>query len=377
MKKKITISLIILAVIVAVIAIYFAQKPKEPETIKIGAILPLTGPASDIGEWQRKGLEVAKEELNGQGGINEKKIEIIYEDSKGQPKEGVSAFRKIVEVQKIPVIFSSLSSVSNAIIPFIEKSQVPSMLIAVSFPGITEKSNWVFRNHPGSDDEALAMVGFVFNDMRLRNIVVLYCNDDFGIGGYEAFKRVFQKYGGKILFSDAFQLDQTDFRSIVTKVKNYKPEGVYVIGYTKASVLLVKQLREAGYKQFLAAPMAMSIPTFLELASGGLEGAYFTNTIFDPYSEDFKTKNFVERFRKMFNTEPNVFAGFAYDGLMMIGEAIKKKGYTRLGIREGLLEIKNFQGVMGILKVSEGRNIKFPLRIVKLEKGNLIPVKSP
>jgi branched-chain amino acid transport system substrate-binding protein len=212
--------------------------------------------------------------------------------------------------------------------------------------------------------------------MKLKNIVVLYCNDDFGIGGYEAFKKAFQSYGGNILWADAYQLDQTDFRSLVTKVKSLNPEGVYVIGYVKASVLLVKQLREAGYKKFLAAPMAMSIPTFIELAGGSLEGAYFTNTIFDPNSEDSIIKRFVVRFRNMFNTEPNVFSGFAYDGLFMIAEAIKNKGYEASKIKEGLREIKDYPGVMGSLSVTEDRNIKFPLRIVKLEKGKLVSVVS-
>jgi len=348
---------------------------KQNDVIKIGAILPLTGPASDIGEWQKRGIMTAEKEIKEMGGINGKKVEIIYEDSKGQPKEAISTFNKLVEVEKAKVIISSLSSVSNAIIPLTVKAEVPTMLIAVSYPGITKKSEWVFRDHPGSDDEALAMAHFMYHYSKINNIVVIYCNDDFGIGGYEAFERTFEDFGGNIIWAEAYELNEMDFRSIITKVRSFDPEGVYVIGYVKASVILVKQLREMGYKKFLAAPMAMSIPTFIQLAGGALEGAYFTSTKFDARSDDMITKRFSERFRSMFDSEPNVFSALSYDGLMMIAEVIKNKGHNKNKIKEGILELDNFSGVMGNLSVTENRNIKFPLRIVRLENGKLTSVE--
>ncbi len=368
MKKVLSIFLIF-AFLFSIFAIEGCGK-KQNDIIKIGAILPLTGPASDIGEWQRRGIMTAERELKDIGEFNGKKLKIIYEDSKGQPKEGISAFNKLVEIEKAQVIFCSLSSVSNAVLPLTVKAEIPTMLIAVSYPGITKKSEWVFRDHPGSDDEALAMAYFMYHYSKIKNIAVLYCNDDFGIGGYEALKKSFEGYGGKIIWAEAYELNQTDFRSIITKLRGFDDiEGIYVIGYVKASVILIKQLREMGYKKFLAAPMALSIPTFVQLAGGALEQAYFTSTKFDSKSDDMITKRFSEKFRSLFDSEPNVFSALSYDGVMMIAEVLKSKANNKNEIKKGLLELHDFPGVMGNLSVTEDRNIKFPLRIVKLENG--------
>ncbi|MCX5799934.1 MAG: ABC transporter substrate-binding protein [Candidatus Eisenbacteria bacterium] len=342
-------------------------------TIKVGAILPLTGPTSDIGEWQRKGIEAAQAEINENGGVSGRKIEVSFEDSKGQAKDGVTAFGKLADVDKVPVIISALSSVANAVVPLTLKSRIPTMLIAVSYPGITKQSEWVVRDHPGSDDEALIMGDFMMHALKLKNIVALYCNDDFGIGSFEALKSTLQTYGGNIVWSDSYTLDQGDFKNIAAKAKSYNPEGIYIIGYTKAGVLLAKQLRELGYKGILAAPMAMSIPAFIALSAGSLEGAYFTSPAFSLDSQEPAARAFIERFHKMYNSDPNVFAGFAYDGMMMVATAMKNKGYSAQEIKDGLMELKDYPGAMGTLSVRSDRNIKFPLSIVKLDKGKLSP----
>jgi len=376
-KKIWIISIISLIVVAIILAVLLTQKPikKEEGAIKIGAILPLTGPASDIGDWQKKGMEVASSLINEKGGINGRQVEIVFEDSKGQPKEGVSAFNKLTGINKIAAIFSSLSSVSNAIIPFTKNTQCVLMLISVSFPEITKKGEFIFRDHPGSEDEALEMGNFLFKKLGLRKVVALYCNDDFGIGSYNTFIKKFEEYGGKILWADAYDLTQTEFRNMSVKAKELNPEGIYVIGYVKATVLLIKQLREIGFNGYLSAPMALSTQNFISLGGDSLDGIFFTNTVFDLNSNDLKTKDFVERYRKLYNSDPTVFSGFAYDGMMVLLESIRRKGDGVEKIKEGLLELKRYDGVMGAIEITENRNFKFPLKIVKLDKGKIIPIE--
>ena len=144
----------------------FSQTQKS-ESKQIAAVLPLTGSAARIGIWEQRGLELAIEQLNQTGELKAGKLKITYEDSQGDPKTGVSALQKILAVSKPPVIFSALSSVSSAALPILDRHQVVSMLLAVSLPGITDRSQWAFRCHLGSDEEAEAMAAYLATTVLL------------------------------------------------------------------------------------------------------------------------------------------------------------------------------------------------------------------
>ena len=376
MKKKITISLIILAVIVAGIAIYFTQKPKEPETIKIGAILPLTGPSSEIGTWQKTGIDLAIENINKAGGIEGKKLIVLYEDSKGDPRTGTMAFTKLIASRDIYCVFSSLSSVSSAILPIADKQKIVLVMLAVSLPGIADRSEWAFRFNVGSEDEAHAMAQFLATKKGTPKIAIYYINDEFGNGALQTFRKTYGGYRGDIVWERSYEKNQTDHRSNLVSLKNIKVDGVYVIGYVKSSVLAIKQMREMGIKVPIYANMALTVPVFLTLGGEAVEGVHFTTNLFNPDSKEQVVRQFVKMYVQRFVETPNFFSAFAYDAVNIVAEAIKRGGNINIGIKEGILSIKDYDGVTGKITVEPNGDAKFPVRIVKVEKGKIVEVEK-
>ncbi|MFQ5686777.1 MAG: ABC transporter substrate-binding protein, partial [Candidatus Scalindua sp.] len=110
--------------------------------MKIGVILPLTGPSAVIGEWNKNGIEIALEMT----GLNNK-IDIIYEDSKNDPKTGISAFNKLTSINNSNLVISSLSGISVPLIPLSKTNKTPLFLLMVSYPDITKQSEYCFRYH--------------------------------------------------------------------------------------------------------------------------------------------------------------------------------------------------------------------------------------
>jgi len=130
-SKKITIiSTVILAI--ALIAVFsfsqagtgfFSLQPEKEETIKIGAILPLSGKYGYIGGYMAEGLEMAKDEINSSGSVNGRKLEIVYEDSLADTKTGISAYQKLARIDGVNVVFTTISGVSLGIAPLAEEDK--------------------------------------------------------------------------------------------------------------------------------------------------------------------------------------------------------------------------------------------------------------
>jgi branched-chain amino acid transport system substrate-binding protein len=375
MSKTIKIILWLVVAVIVIGGIWYGVSKKSialptKEPIKIGAILPLTGHGSFVGESQKNGIELAVEVINNQGGINGRELKIIYEDSRSDPKEAVSAFNRIVTTEKnVNTVIVSLSSVANALLPLADANDVNLIMLAVSLPGITDRSERAFRFNPGSDDEARKLVEFLHNKLpQINSIAVVYINDEFGVGAAKVFKNTFS---GKIVVEEAYSPTETDFKTIITKIKASEAKGVYVIGYTPAVPKLMKQLKEMGVNLPIFANMAMTIPSFREAAGEAAEGTYYTTNLFDPGSQDPKVIDFVIKYQRKYNSLPNFFAAFAYDSINILKEAISKEGYSSKGVREGLLKIKDFPGTVGTTTIPLNRDVNYPLRVVRLEKGVL------
>jgi len=234
---------------------------KEP--IKIGAILPLTGTAAPNGIYQKNGIDLAIDEINSNGGINGRKIEVIYEDSKNDPAEGVSVFNKIVNTERnVHAIVVFGSGVSNPLIPIANEKKINLLLTAVALPGITDRSEYAFRFFPNENDDAGTMISCLENKFpEIDKLAFLYVNDEFGVSALKAFENRFK---GELVIKEAYGKSDTDFRTIVTKVKYSNAKGVYISGYTSSGVLLIKQLREADIKIPIFAYFALALPAHLK-----------------------------------------------------------------------------------------------------------------
>jgi branched-chain amino acid transport system substrate-binding protein len=374
MRSKKILFIVIAAIIIAgIVGLIISRRSSGPaeQFVSIGAVLPLTGQASDIGKWQQKGLDLAVEQINAQRGANLKKLRVVYQDSASDPKTGLSAFSQILAQSKPPVVISSLSSVSNALLPISRQQNVNTILLAVSLPAITQQSEYAYRFNVGSEDEAKVMATYLTSQSKLNRIAVYYINDEFGLGALEVFKQDFGKAGGQIVWQESYAGTATDHRSALSKMGKSGAQGIYVIGFTRASALAIKQLREMGSKVPVYANMALTVPTFTQLIGDAIEGATFTTNYFDASTTDQHVKNFVQAYTQRYGEPPTFFGGFAYDSIQVIAPALTNPDTAAADVRAQLAPGKQFAGVMGSFSVDDQRNFRFPVKLVQFKQGKL------
>lgn len=374
--KKIWIGFFIIAVLAVVIVVIITQGRKEPKEIQIGWIGPLTGDIAYYGEMIKMASELAIEEINNSGGIDGRSLISIYEDDGLDPKSGVSAFQKLINVDKVPIVIQAAgSSVMLAEAPIAEKNKVVLISPTCSNPAIKHAGDYIFRTWPSDAYQGEVLAGFAFNRLQKRRAAVLIINNDYGRGVKDEFVANFKNLGGEIAAEENFDPGATDFRTQLAKIKNEDPDLLILSSHYKEGALIMKQIKEMGMQFKVVASDGCFAPEFINLSGDAAEGTIVTNMHWDPKSDDPIVRNFVSKFKAKFNKEAEVYAAAGYDCLKVVALAIEKGGYRSEGIKNALYQIRDFSGVTGVISFDIYGEVKKEYDMFVVKNREFFPFK--
>jgi len=377
MKKttKIWCSISIVAVVAIAVILIVLQpwKPKQPEVIKIGVINSLTGSAAPYGENIQNGINLAVEEINSDGGIIGKKIELLVEDDGTDPKIAVTAFTKFINIEKIPVVIGpSSSSSAMACAPIANDTETVILSPGAATPNLTEAGDYVFRNRAPGQLEAIKIAEYAFYNLKLRNVAIFYINTDYGVGFKDIFKSNFEELGGKIIYLDSFDQGQDNFKTQISKMKPYNPDGVYVLGVPIEVGHFLKQSKELGFKTIFLMNN-MNDPNLISIAGNAAEGIYFAIPMFDSF--DANAQEFVANYTKAYGKTPDMLAANGYDAVYLIKYAIEHSSYDGESIKNALYQVKNYPGVSGSITFDQNGDVIKELNIMTVKNGEFVVIE--
>ena len=372
-KKQLIVGAVIVIVLAAFAGACLDKQPTESEEIKIGAILPLTGEAAKYGEDAKLGIDLAVEEINAAGGIKGKKIQVVYEDSQAAPSQGVAAIQKLVTVDKVPVIIGAMaSSVTLAIAPIAEENKVVLLSPASTAPQITEAGDYIFRNEVSDAYGGKAQAELTWDELGIRNVAILYINNDYGVGTIDTFKKNFESYGGNITAIEVFEQGATDFRTQLTKIKDSNPDAIFLVGY-KEVILILKQAKELGIETQILSSTMFEDPEILEKVGDLAEGViYVYYGGFDPESDEEQVETFISDLAEKYGREPGHYTAESYDAMKLISVAIEKGGYNSEEIKNALYDIKDYQGLAGSISFDENGDVIKLVTLKTVKDGKFV-----
>lgn len=364
--KKFVIIVLVMALITITWAIGCEKKKEE---IKIGSILPLTGEGAKYGESAKRGIDLAVQEINAFGGIKGKLINVLYEDSKMEPKEGTNAIHKLLTIEKVPAIIGAMaSSVTLAIASIAEENKVVLLSPTSSSPKITDAGDYIFRNTYSDIYEGQKMASYVYNELGYRKVAILYINNDYGVGLRKTFTEHFAELGGEVAVYESYEQDAVDFRTQLTKVRQSTLEGIYIVGYGEMGRLL-RQAKEMGIKIPFLSCIMFEDPDILKVAREAAEGVIYAYPAYNTESDQEDVLKFVQAFEEKYGQKPDIYAASAYDALKILAQAMDKEGFTSEAIKKALYSIKNFPGITGRTSFDQNGDVVKPIGIKKLEDG--------
>src|SRR5499426_3887233 len=196
------------------------QAVGQGDPVKIGVIEPLSGPVAASGNYVRMGAEIARDWINARGGVLGRKVELVIEDNKSDPKEAASAAEKLIVRDKVPAIMGAWgSSMTLAAMPKLEEYGVPMVVETSSAASITKRGNpWIFRISPPSEMEALGLEKYL-KDLGVKKADFLAVNTDWGRGAVGAFGDILKKSGANVGLAEFMEQSATDMNAQITKIK--------------------------------------------------------------------------------------------------------------------------------------------------------------
>lgn len=377
MNKNVWIGVaVLIAVIVGVFAVTHYKKASASE-IRLGAILPLTGDVASYGVAVKQGIDLAVATENQAGGVKGKAISVMYEDDKGDPKQGVTAAQKLISVAHVRVIIGAVpSSVTLAIAPVAERARVILFSPASSSPKITNAGDYIFRNYPSDELEGQLVARFAVQH-GYSTAALLTINNDYGNGLNEVFAKAYSEKGGTVLLNDKYTQGAGDFRTLLLKIKRLSPKCIFIVGYGRELGTIVRQARELAVEtQFLSTVNFQDAET---IATGGesVDGVRYSSAIFDTQSTEPSVRDFVEAFHKRFGKDPDVWSAHGYDALRMLVDAMRRRGPDADSVKQALYATRNFPGVAGRTTIDENGDPVKEARFMTVKNRQFVPYVEP
>jgi branched-chain amino acid transport system substrate-binding protein len=325
----------------------------DDKVIKIGALLPMSGPGSYFGAQDKQGIELALVEIN-RTGVGGYKLDVKYEDSSCSPLPATQAAKRLLEQYKPDVVIGEeCSDATLAIMPLMEQAKVPFLNAGSSSIRITEPGNpWTFRIMPNEVMQGVDIATNAHNRLNARTAVLLYENTNAGIGNAKVFGDTFTKLGGKVLADIGFGRDINDFTSIATRIAGLGKIDVIPTYTLEGQGLKITQaLAQAGVTKGGGGPAiqlgTIWLPFGFEQKAGKAALGYVRIVQFDPTDQREAVRGFIDAFKAKYGQDPTHLHAHAYDQIALIADVVKRGGSNAQSIRDGLAATKGFSGVTG------------------------------
>ncbi|WP_345817393.1 ABC transporter substrate-binding protein (plasmid) [Paraburkholderia sp. PREW-6R] len=363
MKPMFSIATLLVSAATALGLSFVVPAAQAADPIRIGVVLSTTGPASYIGDPESKTLKLYVDQLNAKGGVLGRPLKLVeYDDGSDANKARTFATRLTESDNVVAVIGGSTTGTTMAMIPVLEDAQLPFMSLAGSVNIISPVRKYVFKS-PHTD---LMGCEKVFADMKARKfskIALIAGTDGFGMSMREQCLKVAPKYGVQILIDETYGAQDTDMTPQLTKIRN--TPGVQAIFNTGASgqgpAVLTRNYGQLGMQSI---PMyqnnGVASKSYIELsgpASNGVRLPVAAMLVADKLPVNDPQRPVVlaynSTFEKATGQPVSTFGGGAYDGLMMVVDAIRRAGDADPAkVRDALEKTRGFIGTAGVVNMS-------------------------
>jgi len=355
MRKPLLLSLLLLLLTLSAAFAEDSIKPAAAGPFKIGWIGPLTGPLAYYNAGQAALL--AEEDVNAEGGILGRKLQLIREDGQGKGSAAISAFQKLVTYDKVKYILGGhCTPESAALAPLAQRYGVIVLASVTSSPKLSNISPNFARLTYLSTDTAERVAKHAYEKIGLRSVGVIHEETDYAGPGAVKFKEVFEGLGGKVPAFFSYIRGETDYRVAVNKITALQAEAVYIGSQSQeAALAMMRQLREGGFKgRFLGNETSGNTGSGFPEHAPLVSGLIFAEAPLD-LTAPF-TKTFVERFKATYKVPAlpyGIWTSEAYDAVRLLAKTINECGDDVEKVKICLRKVENYEGVSGRLSINQ------------------------
>lgn len=389
---------VLVALLLAAVPTAFGQEgggqvvvpPGEP--VKIALVTDLTGPIAPMGLDIIQAAQLAIEDFNANGGVEGWMIEPVIEDDRCSGDEGTTVANRVVsDPQIVAVAGHACSGATIAASDVYEDARVPFVSPSATNATLTSRGYDVVNRVAFSDGaQGVVDAHYMYKILGIRNLAVLHDNDAYGLGLGEVVRDEFEKLGGTVVAFEGINVDDQDYRPILTPLATANPEAIFFGGYQEQAVLLVTQMQDVGLGDVVFfSDDGTQAQAFIDGAGDAAEGAYASFAETPPGNVE-ANEAFDARYEEAYGTAPDEqgpFHAHSYDATTIIMNAIKAVAEVddqgnlvidREALIQAIRDTTDYEGLTGTLSCEEngecgvGRIVVF-----QVEDGEWVPVDVP
>ncbi|MFV0517120.1 MAG: ABC transporter substrate-binding protein [Aminipila sp.] len=331
------------------------------DVINIGWIGSLTGDQAVWGTCESQMLQLLVDEVNADGGIAGKQLNLIKYDTRGDANEAVNSVKRLVAQDKVVAIIGpNASGQALAITSALNDGKVPDIATVATNPKVTVNDDgsvnpYNFRVCFIDPYQGAVVGGYASDVLKYKNAAVLYdVASDYSQGFSQYFEETFTAKGGKIVAKEGFKAGDVDFRPQLSRIKAANPDVIIMPYYYKEVALSANQARELGIKATLMGGDGWPSDQLMEMAGKAIEGSYVVNHL---DFNDPEAKPLQERYAAAYDNQVLELNGYmAHDAFLLLQSAIEKAvedtgEVNSQAITDALTQVE-VEGVTGKIKIS-------------------------
>ena len=376
MKMKKKVLLILVAILVAVLCVFYFGNKKSSDTIKIGAILSLTGDNAQQGNLAKNGILVAVEKVNKEGGINGKKIELVIEDSHTDANGTITAMKKLVTLDKVKGIVVTGDIELPVVNQIADNYKIPIMATICTGMLDVKRSEWVYRYCYNEEQEDYFLMRYVGQDLGIKNMALLYPNSTAGQAFYKYSKQYIDLNGINVSVDIAYDVQSTNVqRENAIKVMKSNPEIICARGFGPSLDALLRHIKELGYNGRVVGDLSLSVPSAIKNTNGILDGAYIVASDLDLNSDNSFITIYAQEYKSKYGMDPCFWDAIAYDSFLYLYYAMKESFEKSIDFKESIFAIKPNNLLLGENWFEKGNDVVFKMHIFEMNGGKMTLVK--
>ena len=383
MKKK-ALSILMVGLFTLTIGLSGCKSSNEstptasaPDKVKIGWIGSLTGDQAVWGQCESSTVKMVIDDLNKNGGLLGKQVELVAYDTRGDATEAVNAVKRLTGQDKvIGIIGPNASGQAIPISSVLDEMKVPDIATVATNPKVTIVDGKVkpynFRVCFIDPYQGAAAAGYAVDVLKAKKAAILYdVSDDYSQGLTEFFEKTFTEKGGEIVNKEAFKTGDVDFRAQLTKIKATNPDVIFMPYFFKEVALSAKQARELGITATFMGGDGWPSEQLISMAKDAVEGSYFVNHL---DFNDPEVASFREKYKTTFGKDVELNGFLAFDATNMLIDAVKRANSFDTVKITAALETTNLKGITGNIVI--GKDTHNPenkdAAIIKIVNGEYI-----
>ncbi len=346
----------------------------EKPSIRVGFVAQLTGKQAELGVQERNGVLLAIEEINARNGIDGRKIELLVRDDRGVPEAAQSVDQELIDAGVVAIIGHATSGQTTAGFKVTNPAKMILLSPTTSTPELSGQDDYFFRVYPTFKDSAQAFAEYAYKTTGVRRLAVIYDTDNAAYA--QTYSKVFSTrfvaqsgvIAGELLFSSAAQ---PDFQALLEILRHRDADALLIVASDIDTALIAQRVRIMGWDIPLLTSAWAQTETLINNGGSAVDGLLLEQS-YALNSQAPRFSTFKSNFNARFGQSPSFGAAFGYEAAMVLAFALKNTRGRADGLKNALLEVQDFKGLVDNFSLDRFGDVKRPFYLTVIKDSKFV-----